>query len=404
MTAAHRRALRERTAEISSLTALIGAVPQGGRLVLVEGPHGIGKTRLLEAARDLALEAGHDVVAARGLELELELAYGVVRQLFEPAVAALAPEERAELLAGPAAGAAPVLHPDGALPPPAGGNPDASFSTLHGVHWVAARLAARRPLVLLVDDLHWCDRASLRWLLYALPRLADVPVLVVASVRPLETAPQGELLAHLVGEPLATILQPAPLSPAACADVIAEALPEAADPDFCAACHRESGGNPLWLGELVGAIAARGLRPAASSVAVLRGIGAQAVRRTVAMRLARLPAAAGAMARALAVLDDGAPFERAAALAGLDEDTAFTGILALQAADLVRTEPPLTFVHPVARAAVEAQLTPPERGRAHRRAARLLAASGEEPERVAAHLLHAPAGDDPDAVQILREA
>ena len=61
MTAAHRRALRERTAEISSLTALIGAVPQGGRLVLVEGPHGIGKTRLLEAARDLALEAGHDV-------------------------------------------------------------------------------------------------------------------------------------------------------------------------------------------------------------------------------------------------------------------------------------------------------------------------------------------------------
>jgi DNA-binding CsgD family transcriptional regulator/tetratricopeptide (TPR) repeat protein len=403
MTANHRRALRERNAEISALTALVEAVPHGGRLALVEGAHGIGKTRLLEAARAIARDAGCEVLGARGLELERERAYGVVRQLFEPLFAALPPAAREELIAGPAAAAAAVLDPHHAVQLPAG-SADASFSTLHGLYWFAADLAAQRPLVLVIDDLQWCDRASVRWLVYALARLEDLPVLIVAGTRPLAAGARGDLLAHLVADPLAVVLQPAPLTAAACAEIVAEALPEAADPAFCAACHAESGGNPLWLGELVGAVAAQRLEPAASNIAELRMVGARAVRRTVAARLGRLPATAGAMACALAVLDDGAPFAHAAALAGLGDDDAFAGILALQAADLVRTESPAGFVHPVVRSAVEAQLSPPERGRAHRRAATMLAEAGAEPERVAAHLLKAPPAGDPRVVGTLRDA
>jgi hypothetical protein len=226
----------------------------------------------------------------------------------------------------------------------------------------------------------------------------------VAGTRPLERSVHFDVLTHLAADPLAVVLRPAPLTEAACADIVEEVLSTSAHPAFCAACHALSGGNPLWLGELVEAVAAKGLAPVPASIGRLRPLGAQAVRRAVAARLASLPAAAVAMARALAVLDDGAQFAQAATLACLDEDTAFAGVLALQGADVLATEPPLAFVHPVVRAAVEAQLSPPERGRAHRKAATLLAHEGTEPERVAAHLLKAPTQGDPEVVGTLREA
>jgi DNA-binding CsgD family transcriptional regulator/tetratricopeptide (TPR) repeat protein len=404
MTPNHRRALREREGELSALDTLIAAAPHGGRLALVEGQHGIGKTRLLGEARARARYAQLEVVAARGLELERERAYGVVRQLFEPLLESLPATDRTELLDGPAGAAAVVLdQPEVATQSPAG-DPDASFSTLHGLYWFAANLAARRPLVLLIDDVHWCDRASLRWLAYLLPRLEDLAILIVVGTRPLERSVHADVLTHLAADPLAVVLRPAPLTETACTDIVAEVLSTSAHPAFCAACHALSGGNPLWLVELVEAVAAQGLAPVPASIGRLRPLGAQAARRALAARMAHLPAAAVAMAQALAVLADGAQFAQAATLAGLDEDTAFAGVLALQGSDVLATEPPLAFVHPVVRAAVEAQLSPPQRGRAHRSAATLLAHEGAEPERVAAHLLKAPTQGDPEVVDTLREA
>jgi len=78
----------EREAEVAALTAVLGAARGGdGRLVVVEGSAGIGKTRLLGEARELAREGDFAVLAARGGELEGEFAFGIVRQLFEPAQA-----------------------------------------------------------------------------------------------------------------------------------------------------------------------------------------------------------------------------------------------------------------------------------------------------------------------------
>ena len=82
---------------------LIDAIADGGRLLAIEGPPGIGKTALLAEARALAQEAGSQVLGARGSELERSFSYGVVRQLFEPLVASLSADEQAELLAGSAA-------------------------------------------------------------------------------------------------------------------------------------------------------------------------------------------------------------------------------------------------------------------------------------------------------------
>jgi predicted ATPase len=92
----------ERDAGLGVIRALIETAAHRGRLLALEGEPGIGKTSLISKAKARANEAGMQVLAARGSELERTFAYGVVRQLFEPFVARLRAEERAELLRGPA--------------------------------------------------------------------------------------------------------------------------------------------------------------------------------------------------------------------------------------------------------------------------------------------------------------
>jgi hypothetical protein len=143
--------LLERAAERAAVARLITAIPDGGRLLAIEGPPGIGKTALMAEARALAQEAGLQVLGARGSELERSFSYGVVRQLFEPLVASLPVDERAELLEGAAALAAPLFDPSQVAAEAA---VDSSLATLHGLYWLTANLAARRPLLLALDDLH----------------------------------------------------------------------------------------------------------------------------------------------------------------------------------------------------------------------------------------------------------
>jgi AAA ATPase domain len=93
--------LLEREVQVAALQVLIEAARSGGgRFAVIEGSAGIGKTRLLVEARAIAGSAGMRVLSARGGELEGEFAYGSVRQLFEPLLASVAPDVRAELLSG----------------------------------------------------------------------------------------------------------------------------------------------------------------------------------------------------------------------------------------------------------------------------------------------------------------
>jgi len=124
----------------------------------------------------------------------------------------------------------------------------------------------------------------------------------------------------------------------------------------------------------------------------------------VSGRLSRLPREATTLAQAVAILGDDADPRQAAALAGLDEEAGSEMADALARVDVLRPQPPLAFVHPLIGTAVYETLTPVERDRGHTRAARQLADSGAEPERVAAHLLRSRPGAGSLVVATLLEA
>src|SRR6266516_4643804 len=316
--------LLERETELAGVAGLIDALPDGGRLVAIEGPPGIGKTALLAQARALGQESRLQVLGARGSELERSFSYGVVRQLFEPFLASLREEERAELLAGAAALAAPLFDPaQVAVGEPTG---DSSLATLHGLYWLTANLATRRPLLLALDDLHWCDLSSLRFLAYLLPRMEGLGVLVVVGLRPDEPSEDPGLLARVVADPVATVIRPALLSGEATARFLREILAPDADEAFCAACWEVTAGNPLLLRELVHVVADAGLAPTGENVPKLQELAARAGSRTVALRLSRLPPEAEVLAQAVAVLGDDVDPRQAASLAELDERSAFEAI------------------------------------------------------------------------------
>jgi DNA-binding CsgD family transcriptional regulator len=394
-------ALLEREGELAAIEALIGDAAALGRVLAIEGPAGIGKTSLVAAAKAQGEQAGMQVLSARGSELESAFSYGIVRQLFEPFLAGTPAEQRAELLAGAAALATPLFEPAQLTAERA---PDASFASLHGLYWLTANFAARRPLLLAVDDLHWCDLPTLRWLAYLLPRMEGLRLVIVVGLRPGEPGEDPRLLGQIVSDPLATVIRPAPLSTDATTRLVRASLSREADDAFCVACHQETGGNPQLLRDLVHEIATEGLAATGANVPRLRELEARAGSRAVSLRLSRLPPEASRLARAVAILGEDADPRQAAALAELDEQAASEAVGALARVDILRPQPPLAFVHPLIRTAVYEGLGAVERETAHARAARLLDDAGADAERVAAHLLVVPPAADAQVVATLREA
>ena len=395
--------LLEREHELASLESLIedAAAGRRSRIAVVEGRAGIGKSRLLAAARERGGHAGLRTLSARGTELEREFPYGVVRQLFEPLRANADEWER--LLGGAAESARPVFEA-----PAAASNGeavrDASFATLHGLFWLTLNLTADAPLMLAVDDLHWCDRPSLRFLAYLAPRLEGLPLVVVTGLRTGESSTDPTLLDDVVNGPSAVAVQPGPLSGGAVTGLIAERLGGDVDAGFAGACLEATKGNPLLLGQLISSLASEGVRPDAGEAETVRAIGPRAVSRTVLLRLSRLSPAALAVARAVAVLGDNAELSAVAALAELDEPAVAEAISALARADILRHEPPLGFVHPLVHDAVYRELPPGERELQHARAARVLLDAGTEREHVAIHLLMTPRRGEGWVVDLLVEA
>ena len=390
--------LLERDREIAEIDAAVDGAARGdGGVVLIEGPAGIGKTRLIQEARRRATGRGMRVLTARGSEIERDFAFGVVRQLVEGLLVDPAVAERA--FAGAAQGARPIF---GSLDA-GGAEGDASFAALHGLYWLVVNLAGDGPLLLVVDDLHWADRSSLRFVAYLAGRLEALPVGVVAGLRTAEPGTDPALVAEITRDAGTRVLTPGPLSSAATSALIAGRV-GSADRGFAAACHRATGGNPLLLTELLRALRAEGVEMDARHADAVAGVGSRAVSRAVLARLSRLSPDAVAVTRALAVLGDGTDLRLVAELAGIDPAAAAAATGDLARAEVLLPETPLGFVHPLVRDAVYSDIAPGERERRHERAAALLSAAGASDERIAAHVLQMARGGDPGVVDMLQRA
>jgi len=399
--------LEEREAELAVLDALLRRAGGGqGALAYVEGPAGIGKTQLLAALREHAQQTGATVLAARAGDGESEFAYGVVRQLVERHLLDLDPEERATALRGAAALAAPLLGlaAADATRGPTPDAPDPAFAAFHGLYWLTSNLASERPLVLVVDDAHWADAPSLRFLQYLARRLDGLPVLVAIGARPDELSAERELLAGLATQPDALVVRPDALSAAAVARLAERALDAPPEPAFVEACHAASGGVPFYVAELLRALAAEGVAPVAAEAERVATLGPPTVTRSVLLRMAALPSAAAALVPAISVLGTDATLGRAAALAGLDGEEAAAGADKLAVAGLLTAHAGLAFAHPIVATAVAGELGPGERSRLHAAAARLLREEGADAARIAPHLLACEPAREPWVVDVLRTA
>jgi DNA-binding CsgD family transcriptional regulator len=391
--------LLQREAELAEFERGIRDAARGfGSVLLVQGPAGVGKSSLLKAARELAAVAGVSVFSAMGDELARAAAWAIARELLAPAVAALPSEAREQILTGPAAPAAALLG-DGPVEEWSG--PDQAFRLAYALTWVVAALGQRDSVALFVDDVHLADLASLRWLTFLAARVADLPVLVIAAARPVKE--DGDpALARLSLK--ARILRPRPLDLHAVEKLIASRLGIRPAGEFTAACHGLTGGNPFLLHELLHEAASDELQPDGRAAEQLLAFRPESVARAVLLRLGRLDPPALELARAVAVLGDGAQVTMARALAGLSEADSLAAVDALTREDVFARDDRLRFVHPLVRSAVYNDLTPARRASAHRDAARLHAERGASHDAVVAQLLLAEPGGDPRAFEYLLDA
>ncbi|WP_210428928.1 BTAD domain-containing putative transcriptional regulator [Nocardioides eburneiflavus] len=321
--------LVDRDRELALLRTRLDELVEGtSGCLLFEGPAGIGKTRLLEEVRKLAVAAGVWVRSARSSALEQDFAWGVVRQLFGAgAEEALAHDER--------------------------------FAVLRGLCELTTQLAEEAPFVLCVDDVQRCDEASLQFLAYLVRRLEGLPVLVVLAMRTGEPH-HADDLAELVADETVTVVRPAPLTEEGTAALVTDRLGRGADA-FVTTCHRMTSGNPLLLRQLLRALADQGVPPDAAHVDTVRAVGSRAIASLVTLRLRRMPAGATTVARAVAMLGPTADLLSVSDLAQLPEEDVAAALDLLARSEILVDGHPLDFVNPLVRDAIHADVPAGER-------------------------------------------
>jgi tetratricopeptide (TPR) repeat protein len=357
-----------RRAELGVLAERLDAARAGRpAVVLLEGEPGIGRTRLLEGLGVLAEREG---LAVRwGRAASGGPAYWPWRQALRPLVGAV-PDPVRRILADPGSAQA--------------AEPDERFGLFeHVVGFLAG--AAGDGLVLLLDDLHLADLASLLLLAHLARADLRAPLLVAASLRPAELdADRAAARADLLRQAATTRIELAGLSPEAVGEQLALVLGAPCAPAVAADVAARTGGNPLFVRE-VGLAAGTAGTPTA-------------VRDAVRARLAALPARD--VLTAAAVLGAEVDAEIVAAAVAQPLPDVLDRLDEAVAAGLLRHADGLRFAHEIVREAVAADLGAGTRARVHLRAAEHLDRTGGRVHEVARHRLAAlPLGDPARAVE-----
>ncbi|MFE0021296.1 ATP-binding protein [Amycolatopsis sp. NPDC059021] len=392
--------LLERAAELAAMTSVLRSAHRGaGGLVVVSGPLGIGKSVLLNAFAEQAGADGVRVLRAVAAPLERDFAFGVVRQLFHRPVRTAEPGRRAAWLGGAAAAARPLFDDD----PAHVRRYPAEDPLCEGLRALAANMAARAPLLLLVDDLQWTDLPSLRCLGFLANRLATLPVAIAVAVQRGDHHAGPGHLTELTSR-AREVLSPRPLSARGSARLVRAVFADA-DEEFLTACHERAAGNPMVLTAILRALEAGGTPPRGASADVVRSALPGRLRERILSFLHQLPPAALRLATAVAVVGDPVERDVLAGLAGLDEIEAGHAERVLRLAGVLTTSPAgPRFAHPAVRAAVDELLPLADREDLQLAAARSLHHHGYPAERIAGLLLGVDRPQGTWAVETVRAA
>ncbi|MFJ3338746.1 ATP-binding protein [Streptomyces sp. NPDC086766] len=410
--AAASASLWERDEEVAAVLRAVDTLcadrSSSGSLLLFEGEAGLGKTALLTETRRLAERRGCTVWSARSGETLRSVPFNVVRQLLQPALLSLMPEEAREYLgdwydiAGPALG---IAEPGDRHADPQG--------VCDGLVAAVRRLARREwPLVLLIDDAHWADQETLRWLAAFAERLDDLSVLVVVTRRPGDVG--GDSGRHLAAVGAAAGISTLnALTPQATAGLTRATLGPHADAAFCREVWAVTAGNPYETVELLAKCQDSEIEPVEARAGELRALNRSARGGGLVARLEDLGIDATRFAWAAAILGTGITVDLVARLATMGRDEAARCAELLRGARILTRPDPagarggdgdLEFVHPLIASAVYHSIPDALRTAMHGIAAQVVADCGLGAAAASRHLLQVHPDDDEELVEQLRLA
>jgi DNA-binding CsgD family transcriptional regulator len=391
-----------RSSELDRVTGVLEEVPHGpGRLVLIEGEAGIGKTAFLQEVLRRAEARGFQVFTAGVGELDRDLPFGAMATALQIGRGSADPSRReiADLLSGEGS-LGVALSSLSEIP-------GVRFRVLEAVLALIERLALSAPVALAIEDLHWADPSTLLCLDHLARQLPYISMVLVGTARPPPQATElRRILDQLVagdGEHIAL----ARLDEESVAELVQRVVGLPPGPSLLGAIQ-DAGGNPLYVREFLSALDQEGGIEPSNGLAELRVRSfPPSLRLVILKQLGTLSRDALDVLRVASVL--GSTFsagdlaivlgkESSALLIPLDE--------CVQAGVLGEAGEHLTFRHELVREAIYSDLTSPMRAALHSQAAAALARVGAPATQVASHLVLGtrPPGDRTAAEWLARAA
>ncbi|HET7247053.1 MAG TPA: AAA family ATPase [Streptosporangiaceae bacterium] len=412
-----------RDGELSELVAgLDDAASGSGRLFLLAGDPGIGKSRLAHEAAERARDRGFQVQWGRCWEAGGAPVYWPWVQALRACIRGLGGEELRSCLGAGAPFVAQIVAevaetlPDVGLPPPLAVEAG-RFRLFDAVSALLRNAAARQPLMLVLDDLHAADAPSVLLLRFVARELGDAHLLVLGAYRDIEVDrghPLAAALADLSRESAVRHLRLPGLTEAGVGRLIQQTAGVRAGDSVVAAVHRYTEGNPLFVGEVVRLLAAEGRLGRIDDPAGLRLAIPEGIREVIGRRVARLPEDCGKIAGLASVFGREFSLPLLERLSGVPAgqllDILHESITARVVVEIPGTPGRLRFTHALIRDVVYERIPAGQRLRLHQRAGEVLEAVYRQDldphlAELAYHFFEAsPGGDAGKAISYARRA
>jgi DNA-binding NarL/FixJ family response regulator len=377
--------IRGRAAELTVIGARVTALAQGrGGVLVIEGPPGIGKSRLLTEVMALADKAGVRTLFGEAFEYQQAVPFF---SLF-----------MATLRADPPVGDADALRR-------LGGSEDLRYWVVRDLADAIHAVAAETPLAILLEDIHWADNGTLLALRSLATARSDVAVLWVLTARSGAGGPGVQETLSVLQRANAAFLRVAAVSASAVAEMVCDAVRANADESLLTLAAKAHG-NPFLVRELVGGLGEEGRlnvsggRAVATGHALPRRLGAG-----MRQRLDHLSDGAGEVVRVAAVLPDRFSAGLLAAMLERQPASLMAAVQEAVRADLlVEDGEQLRFRHDLLREATRQSLPQSLRRAMERQSASIMLSLGAAPAEVATQLARSAEPGDREAINALRQA